>query len=110
MPDPSTTNSTGSELRPEGTVVLVSALFMAWIRRPGQRARFDHLVLAIPFVGPTARKFATSQLARTLGTLVRNGVQMLAGVQYERIDDAGLHISVGGERRRHEDRRDPRCA
>jgi 2,4-dienoyl-CoA reductase (NADPH2) len=31
-------------------------------------------------------------------TLVRNGVQMLAGVQYERIDDAGLHISVGGER------------
>lgn len=32
-------------------------------------------------------------------TLVRNGVQMLAGVQYERIDDAGLHIIVGGERR-----------
>jgi 2,4-dienoyl-CoA reductase (NADPH2) len=24
---------------------------------------------------------------------------MLAGVQYERIDDAGLHIIVGGERR-----------
>lgn len=32
-------------------------------------------------------------------TLVRNGVQMLAGVQYERIDDAGLHITVGGEAR-----------
>jgi 2,4-dienoyl-CoA reductase (NADPH2) len=32
-------------------------------------------------------------------TLVRNGVHMLAGVQYERIDDAGLHITVGGERR-----------
>ena len=32
-------------------------------------------------------------------TLVRNGVQMLAGVQYERIDDAGLHITVGGEPR-----------
>jgi len=32
-------------------------------------------------------------------TLVRNGVQMLAGVQYERIDDAGLHITVGGEQR-----------
>ncbi|WP_020655201.1 NADPH-dependent 2,4-dienoyl-CoA reductase [Massilia niastensis] len=32
-------------------------------------------------------------------TLVRNGVTMLAGVQYERIDDAGLHITVGGERR-----------
>ena len=32
-------------------------------------------------------------------TLVRNGVTMLAGVQYERIDDAGLHITVGGEAR-----------
>ncbi|SFB74089.1 NADPH-dependent 2,4-dienoyl-CoA reductase [Massilia yuzhufengensis] len=32
-------------------------------------------------------------------TLVRNGVQMLAGVQYDRIDDAGLHITVGGEQR-----------
>jgi 2,4-dienoyl-CoA reductase (NADPH2) len=31
--------------------------------------------------------------------LVRGGVQMLAGVQYDRIDDAGLHITVGGERR-----------
>ncbi|GAB3407424.1 NADPH-dependent 2,4-dienoyl-CoA reductase [Massilia agilis] len=32
-------------------------------------------------------------------TLVRNGVRMMAGVQYDRIDDAGLHITVGGERR-----------
>ncbi|OON59482.1 NADPH-dependent 2,4-dienoyl-CoA reductase [Massilia sp. KIM] len=32
-------------------------------------------------------------------TLVRNGVTMLAGVSYEQIDDAGLHISVGGEAR-----------
>ena len=30
-------------------------------------------------------------------TLARNGVTMLAGVQYDRIDDAGLHITVGGE-------------
>jgi 2,4-dienoyl-CoA reductase (NADPH2) len=32
-------------------------------------------------------------------TLARKGVVMLAGVQYERIDDAGLHITVGGEAR-----------
>jgi 2,4-dienoyl-CoA reductase (NADPH2) len=32
-------------------------------------------------------------------TLLRHGVTMLAGVQYERIDDAGLHIMVGGEAR-----------
>jgi 2,4-dienoyl-CoA reductase (NADPH2) len=29
--------------------------------------------------------------------LVRNGVVMMAGVQYDRIDDAGLHITVGGK-------------
>ena len=32
-------------------------------------------------------------------TLARNGVTMLAGVSYERIDDAGLHITVSGEAR-----------
>jgi len=32
-------------------------------------------------------------------TLARNGVTMMAGVRYDRIDDAGLHITVGGERR-----------
>ncbi|MFF8816713.1 FAD-dependent oxidoreductase [Leucobacter sp. NPDC015123] len=31
--------------------------------------------------------------------LTRRGVQMIAGVEYERIDDAGLHISVEGEAR-----------
>jgi 2,4-dienoyl-CoA reductase (NADPH2) len=29
--------------------------------------------------------------------LVRGGVQMLAGVQYDHIDNAGLHIMVGGK-------------
>ena len=29
-------------------------------------------------------------------TLQRGGVKMMAGVQYDRIDDAGLHITVGG--------------
>ncbi|GGC10181.1 NADPH-dependent 2,4-dienoyl-CoA reductase [Pseudoduganella buxea] len=31
--------------------------------------------------------------------LARNGVVMLAGVQYKKIDDAGLHIEVNGEAR-----------
>jgi 2,4-dienoyl-CoA reductase (NADPH2) len=32
-------------------------------------------------------------------TLLRKGVQMLAGVEYLKIDDQGLHITVGGEPR-----------
>ena len=41
-------------------------------------------------------------LAKTTGwirraTLARRGVKMLSGVSYERIDDAGLHISIDGQ-------------
>ncbi|MDC8757705.1 NADPH-dependent 2,4-dienoyl-CoA reductase [Janthinobacterium fluminis] len=32
-------------------------------------------------------------------TLSRNGVVMMGGVQYDKIDDHGLHITVGGEQR-----------
>jgi 2,4-dienoyl-CoA reductase (NADPH2) len=43
-------------------------------------------------------------LAKTTGwirraTLVKRGVEMLAGVTYDRIDDAGLHVTVNGEAR-----------
>ena len=39
----------------------------------------------------------TGWIRRTL--LQRRGVTMIAGVTYERIDDAGLHVRVGGELR-----------
>src|SRR5262245_13921434 len=51
-------------------VVVVTAivLFVAWIKQPGQRARFDRAILRIPMLGDVARKFATSQMTRTLAT------------------------------------------
>src|SRR5688572_6049918 len=33
--------------------VIGGVAFAAWIRQPGQRARFDHAVLTIPFIGQT---------------------------------------------------------
>jgi 2,4-dienoyl-CoA reductase (NADPH2) len=50
----------------------------------------------------------TSKLGAGLGktsgwvhraVLARNGVVMLGGVQYDRIDDQGLHVTIGGEQR-----------
>jgi len=32
-------------------------------------------------------------------TLLARGVKMIPGVSYQRIDDAGLHVTIGGERR-----------
>ncbi len=48
-----------------------------WIRQPGQRARFDRLILRVPILGEVARKFATSQMARTLATLLGGGLPLV---------------------------------
>ena len=50
---------------------------VAWIRRPGQQARFDRLLLGLPMLGQVARKFATSQMARTLATLLGGGLPLV---------------------------------
>lgn len=48
-----------------------------WLRQAGQQSRFDHLILGMPGLGPVARKFATSQLARTLATLLGGGLPLV---------------------------------
>jgi type IV pilus assembly protein PilC len=50
---------------------------VAWTRQAGQKARFDHLILNLPFLGQVARKFATSQMARTLATLLGGGLPLV---------------------------------
>ncbi len=51
--------------------------FVTWIRQPGQQARFDRAILGLPMVGEIARKFATSQMARTLATLLGGGLPLV---------------------------------
>lgn len=58
-------------------VAAASAALAVWARRPGQRARLDRVVLALPALGPVARKFATSQMARTLATLLGGGLPLV---------------------------------
>jgi type IV pilus assembly protein PilC len=53
------------------------ALVLAWVRQAGQKARFDHVLLGIPMLGQVARKFATSQMARTLATLLGGGLPLV---------------------------------
>jgi type IV pilus assembly protein PilC len=48
-----------------------------WVRQPAQRARADRLLLDLPWIGGTVRKFATSQLARTLSTLLGGGIPLV---------------------------------
>lgn len=59
------------------TLVAIVVSFVMWIRRPGQQARFDSMVLRVPIVGEMAGKFATSQMARTMATLLSGGLPLV---------------------------------
>ena len=63
-------------------VVVVGVVsFVVWVKQPGQQARFDRLMLRTPFVGPIAAKFATSQMARTLATLLGGGLPLVNALE-----------------------------
>ena len=48
-----------------------------WLRQPGTGALLDRLILRVPLVGTIAGRFATSQLTRTLGTLLGGGIPLV---------------------------------
>jgi type IV pilus assembly protein PilC len=48
-----------------------------WLREPGRRVDLDRALLKIPMLGPIAAKFSTSQLARTLATLLGGGLPLV---------------------------------
>ena len=52
----------------------------AWFRKPEQRTLAHRWMLRIPFLGGTAQKFATSQLARTLATLLGGGIPLVNAI------------------------------
>jgi type IV pilus assembly protein PilC len=61
--------------------VAVVLAVVAWVRRPGQQARFDHVLLGLPMLGNVAKKFATSQMARTLATLLGGGLPLATALE-----------------------------
>jgi type IV pilus assembly protein PilC len=52
-----------------------------WSRQPASRHRLDKWLLDLPWVGETARKFFTSQLARTLATLLGGGIPLVNALE-----------------------------
>ncbi|MBP1605851.1 MAG: epsF 1 [Acidobacteria bacterium] len=55
----------------------VSVAVWAWGRRPENRVLLDGWILRLPVVGPGVAKFATSQFARTLSTLLGGGIPLV---------------------------------
>ncbi len=51
-----------------------------WLQRPGRAALLDRVVLRIPGIGSIAAQFATSQLSRTLATLLGGGIPLVDAI------------------------------
>jgi type IV pilus assembly protein PilC len=62
-------------------VLALAAGFYTWIKQPGQRARFDQIIMKLPFIGGSVHKFATAQLARTLATLLGGGIPLVNALE-----------------------------
>ena len=57
-----------------------AAALTLWFRQPGQKVRIHRILLAVPFLGDIALKFATSQMARTLATLLGGGLPLVNAI------------------------------
>ena len=62
-------------------VVATGVSVAAWVRRPEQRAQVDRLLLTMPWAGASVRKFAVSQLSRTLATLIGGGIPLVNALE-----------------------------
>lgn len=78
------------------------AAIVAWARQPANRARLHRAMLRLPFLGPVAGKFAVSQLARTLSTLLGGGIPLVNAIDVASRAIGNRHVAgemaVVGER------------
>ncbi|MGH9390556.1 MAG: type II secretion system F family protein, partial [Vicinamibacteria bacterium] len=63
------------------TALAAASYFLyRWSRREGSKAIFDRLLLKLPFMGSIFHLFATSQLTRSLGTLLSGGIPLVQAI------------------------------
>ena len=74
-------------------LVALIATAMVWIRQPQQRMRIDRFILRIPLLGSIAAKFATSQMARTLATLLGGGLPLVTALEIASRSIGNYHIA-----------------
>lgn len=92
-------------------IIILVVLGIGWFRRqmadPEARLRIDERLLKTRIVGDITRKLETARLARTLGTLLKNGVPLLTGLSTARnvmtntvlaqaVEQAAEEVKTGG--------------
>jgi general secretion pathway protein F len=89
-----------------GGVLLVTVFMQRQLDDPDSRYRWDALALALPLIGDLVAKIEMARFSRTLGTLLDNGVSLLAAlsivketlgnaVMVERIDEVVSKLREG---------------
>ena len=73
---------------------VVTLLTRRWLRTPEGRLRVDGRLLTLPIAGSLVKKFEISRFARTLGTLLSNGVAILKAVDIARGTVGNVVISA----------------
>ena len=68
------------------------AVFWNWVRQPGHGPKFDALLLKLPLVGTSFHKFATTQLARTLATLLGGGIPLVNALEIAARSTGNRHM------------------
>ena len=66
--------------------------FYTWIKQPGRGAEFDRLLLKLPIIGPSIQKFSTSQMARTLATLLSGGIPLVNALEIAARSSGNRHM------------------
>jgi type IV pilus assembly protein PilC len=69
-----------------------AAAFYAWIKQPGRDAQFDRLILKLPIIGASFHKFSTSQMARTLATLLGGGIPLVNSLEIAARSTGNRHM------------------
>ena len=67
-------------------------------KKPGGRSWIDGNMLRLPMVGALIRKMAAARFARTLGSLLENGVSMLPALAIVQNIVGNVHISAAVEK------------
>jgi type IV pilus assembly protein PilC len=75
------------------TVLLAVGGGWAWFGRPGHREKVDRWLLEVPALGPIARKFSTSQAARTLATLLGGGIPLVNAIDVSARSIQNRHLA-----------------
>ena len=78
-------------------LVAVAAAFLASrrLRSPEAKLAWDRRLLALPLAGDLAAKVETARLARTLGTLLRNGVALVNALSIARETMTNTWMAAG---------------